>query len=430
MSRAGTTHTLRNAIPGPDDIQRVELPNGLVILSRTNFESPSVVIDGYLPAGALYETDEKLGLADFTSLALMRGTQKRSFQQIYADLEAAGASLGYDSGVHTAGFHGRALAEDIDLLLELLGETLRQPVFPEDAVERLRAQLLTGLAIRAQDTAEMVSLAFDQIVYRGHPYSRPEDGYPETIQAITQADLVDFHRRCYGPRGMVLVIVGAVEARQAVEKAARLLGDWHNPSQPAPPALPPVQPLEGRAWQRVPIPGKFQSDLLVGAAGPERRAKDYLAASLGNNILGQFGMMGRIGQVVREEAGLAYSAGSSLSGGPGPGPWDISAGVAPEDVDETVELILQEVKRFTSAPVSAEEMADSESNFIGRLPISLESNGGVAAALANIERYQLGADYYRRYPDLVRAVTAEDILQAAQHYLDVDRLCVAVAGPS
>jgi zinc protease len=94
-------------------------------------------------------------------------------------------------------------------------------------VERLRAQLLTALAIRAQDTAEMVSLAFDQIVYRGHPYSRPEDGYPETIQAITQADLVDFHRRCYGPRGMVLDPALSKRSRRSRRRTAA--GD-NNPS--------------------------------------------------------------------------------------------------------------------------------------------------------------------------------------------------------
>ncbi len=82
-----------------------------------------------------------------------------------------------------------------------------------------------------------------------------------------------------------------------------------------------------------------------------------------------------------------------------------------------------------SEPVSAEELSDSQANFVGRLPLSLESNSGVAGALLNLERYQLGLDYYRRYPDLVRAVTVENVLEAAQSYLDPDRLGIAVAGP-
>jgi zinc protease len=140
-------------------------------------------------------------------------------------------------------------------------------------------------------------------------------------------------------------------------------------------------------------------------------------------------MMGRIGKVVREAAGLAYYAASSLGGGLGPGPWDVSAGVDPQAVDPAIDLILQEIRRFTSEPVTSEELADSQANYIGRLPISLESNVGIASALLGLERYQLGLDYYRRYPDLVRAITAEQVLQAARHYLDPDRLAIAVAGP-
>jgi zinc protease len=139
--------------------------------------------------------------------------------------------------------------------------------------------------------------------------------------------------------------------------------------------------------------------------------------------------MGRIGDVVREKAGLAYYAHSSLSGGLGPGPWSVSAGVDPDHMDRAIELIRQEIARFVSEPVSAEELSDSQANFIGRLPLSLESNGGVAGALLNLERYHLGLDYYRRYTDLVKAVTVEHVLQAAQSYLHPDRLAIAVAGP-
>lgn len=417
------------SLPGPDDITRVELPNGIVILTRPNFNSPSVTISGQLGVGGLFDTDEKLGIADFTASALMRGTQYRSFQQIYDTLESAGASMGWEGGTHTTSFGGKALAEDLDMLLGLLAEVLLAPIFPTDDTERLRAQLLTSLAIRAQDTADMASLAFDQLVYAGHPYSRPEDGYPATIQAITRDDLIAFHRRYYGPQGMVIVVVGAVAPAEVVDKVTRALGAWENSGQPHTPELPPLSPLGELLRRNVTIAGKSQADLVMGAAGPERNAPVYLAAALGNNVLGQFGLMGRIGDVVREKAGLAYYAHSSLSGGLGPGPWSVSAGVDPENVERAIDLIRQEIARFVSEPVSADELSDSQANFVGRLPLSLESNSGVAGALLNLERYQLGLDYYRRYPDLVRAVTVENVLEAAQSYLDPDRLGIAVAGP-
>jgi zinc protease len=399
------------------------------VLARANFNSPSVVVQGYLPAGGLFESDEKLGLADFTAESLLRGTEKRSFQEIYDALESSAASLNFSAGTHTTGFGGKALAEDLDLLLELLADALLRPVFPADQVERLRARLLTGLAIRAQDTGDMASLTFDQIVYAGHPYSRPDDGFPETIRAILREDLAEYHRHYYGPRGMVLIVVCAVEPQQAVEKVARVLGGWRNLKQPVAPPLPPLPVPAEPAVRKVAIPGKFQADLVVGAAGPERRSPEFLAAALGNNVLGVFGMMGRVGEVVREKAGLAYYAYSSLSGGSGPGPWYVSAGVDPGNIEQALELIKQEIARFNEVPVSAEELSDSQSNFIGRLPLSLETNGGMASSILNLERFELGLDYYQRYPGLVRAVTREDILETARRYLSPDRLGVGIAGP-
>jgi zinc protease len=193
--------------------------------------------------------------------------------------------------------------------------------------------------------------------------------------------------------------------------------------------LPPLTPLSEERTERLNIAGKYQADILLGRAGPPRRAPEYLSAVLGNSVLGQFGMMGRIGDAVREKAGLAYYAHSSLNGGIGPGPWTVSAGVDPVNIEKAIDLIRSEVRRFVSQPVADEELADSQANFIGRLPLTLESNGGVAGALLNLERYNLGLDYYRRYPDLVRAVTAEAVLETAQKYLDADRLAIGIAGP-
>jgi zinc protease len=416
-------------MPGPQDIHRTVLANGIVVLVRVNPSSPSVVIGGYLACGSLFDPDEKLGLADFTASALLRGTERQDFQQIFESLESAGASLSFSAGVHTAGFTGRSLAEDLPLLLVLLSDALRRPLFPVDQVERLRAQLLTGLAMRAQDTAEMASLTFDQILFKGHPYERPDSGWPETVQAIAPSDLADFHRRHYGPQGMALSIVGGIDPRKAVELVAQALGDWTNRGQAMLPAVPPGRPLQKTITRKVRIAGKSQADLVVGSLGPYRKGPDFLAASLGNSALGQFGLGGRIGEIVREKSGLAYYAYSSLNAGIGPGSWDVSAGVNPANVHKTRELILGEIRRFVEKGVQEQELANSQSNFIGRLPLSLESNAGVANALLNIERYDLGLDYYLRYPDLVRAVTPAQVLDTARKYLHPDRLAVAVAGP-
>ncbi len=140
-------------------------------------------------------------------------------------------------------------------------------------------------------------------------------------------------------------------------------------------------------------------------------------------------MMGRIGKSVREESGLAYYAYSNLSAGLGPGAWTVSAGVNPASVDKAVDIIVRELRRFVQKGVTTEELADTQANFIGRLPLSLESNAGVASALLNIERFQLGMDYYQRYARRVRSVKREDVVEAARAFVHPDRLVVATAGP-
>ncbi len=428
-SRRKPSVVSHRSLPGQEDIHREVLPNEITVLSRSNFNSPSVVLNGYLTTGSIYDLDEKLGLADFTSSALMRGTEKHDFDTLYGELESVGASLGFDSGIHTTGFHARALVEDLPLLLNLLSETLRQPVFPAAEVERLRSQLLTGLSIRNQDTSDMADMTFDEILFHGHPYARPEDGHPETIKAITRDDIAEYHRRYFGPRGMVIAVVGAIEPKKAAAAIHRVLGDWKNPIQPDAPKLPELKPLDKSVERQVTIPGKSQSDIIIGTAGPRRNDPDYMPASLGNSVLGQFGMMGRVGDAVREKSGLAYYAYSSLSAGIGPGSWSVSAGVNPSNVKLAAGLIVKELKRFVKSGVTRDELADSQANFIGRLPLSLESNGGVAGALINIERYNLGLDYYPRYPDLVRAIKLSDVIEVARKYIDPERLAIAIAGP-
>jgi zinc protease len=213
-----------------------------------------------------------------------------------------------------------------------------------------------------------------------------------------------------------------------VEIVGETFGDWSVHGRLESPDLPPVRPMQGLKRRSVNIAGKAQADLVIGAPGPTRPSPDFMAAALGNNILGQFGMMGRIGHAVREQAGLAYYAYSSLSAGIGPGPWYVAAGVAPPDVEEAIALIYQEIGDFTSQPVSQEELEDSQAHFIGSLPLSLESNAGIASALVRLERFHLGLDYYQRYADLVRSVNVKQVLLAAQSYLAVESLGVAVAG--
>lgn len=419
---------LMHSLPGSDDIICHTLKNGIKLLTRVNFNSPTVVFKGYLPAGSLSDPDNLLGLASFTAAALMTGTRQHDFQSLYNTIESLGANLGFSGNTLFSNFSGQCLEEDLPTLLQLTAEALKDPVFPAKQFNRLKAQFLTMLAIRAQDTAEMAAMAFDKLIFKGHPYQNPNDGYLETVQAIEINHLEAFHQQHYGPQGMVIAIVGATEPEETITIVENSLGEWTNSQQLAAPSIPALQPLTSPVYEHINIPGKSQTDLVMGTVGPNRLAEDYLACSLGNNILGQFGMMGRIGEAVREKAGLAYYAQSELNAGIGPGTWEVVAGVNPTNLEKTIQLIKDEIERFINEPVTPEELSDTQSFMIGHLPLSLESNSGVAVSLLNLDRFNLGMDYLRQFSSKVEAITQEEILKASRKYLSLDRLAIASAG--
>jgi zinc protease len=420
---------LDKAYPGPESIHRQVLANGIVTLVYENFAAASVVVEGYLRAGALAESREQAGLADFVASTLLRGTEHHSFSAIYEALESVGASLDFSAGRHVTDFSGSALAEDLDLVLDLLADALRHPTFPAEEVEQVRGEILTGLQIRANDTRQMAGLRFREMLYSEHPYGTSVYGYPETITALAPAGLVTFHRQRYGPQDMAIVIVGAVKAEDAVRRVEAMLGDWQNdaylPLTGVPPASRPVVTIE----DYVAIPNKTQSDLVLGLPGPARSAEDYLDLSLANTILGVFGMMGRLGSNVREEQGLAYYVYSQLNGGLGPSPWYVATGVAPDHVEQARASILDEIARMQDELVPEDELADNKTFRTGSLPVSLETNDGLASVISDMELLDLGLDYLQRFPDLIEAITPERIQAAAQKYWSTTQLAVAVAGP-
>jgi len=359
----------------------------------------------------------------------MRGTRKRTFDEIYEALESVGAGVSFGGSRHTSGFSGHSLVEDFDLVLDIIAESLCQPTFPEEHVERLRGQIVTGLQMRANNTRQMAWLAFHELTYEDHPYGRSVSGYLDTIPAISRQEIAEFYEQYYGPNGMIIGVAGALPAETVYRKIDAIFGGWRKDGQRPVALSPDVARPAGLQRRYVPMPEKHQADIVLGLPGPRRSAPDYLDASLMNTILGVFGMMGRIGQNVREKQGLAYYASSRLEGGLGPGPWTASAGVAPDKVEQAVESIRQEIRRIMEEPVTAEELADSQAYRTGSLPMGLETNSGLVDTITDIELYDLGLDYLHRYSDMINGITAERVQQAAQKYLSADDLVIAVSGP-
>lgn len=425
------THSTQGAssIPGPDTIQRREYSNGMVVLVKENFSSPVVVIDGTLRFGSVDVKREQAGLAAFTADLLMRGTQRRTFQQIYETIESVGATVDVSAGLNVSGFGSKSLAEDLPLAIDILADVLQHPTFPEAEVEKVRGEIMTDLEERANDTRRMASLAFRELLYPDtHPYSISGAGYVETIAGLKRDDLERFYRERVGTQGMLVTIVGAVKAGDAFHRWEDAFGSWRGADNHRAPT--PDAPRLGETRRKsVEMPGKTQSDLVLGFVGPRRTDPDYFAATLCNSVLGRFGLYGRLGEKVRQKGGMAYYSYSSLEGGLGQGAWNVIAGVNPANVDRAVELIRGEIKRIRDTKVPAKELADNKTFITGSLPLRLETNDGVADQITNMELYGLGLDYLRKYTEMISAITARAVQAAAQKFIDPDAYALAVAGP-
>ena len=311
-----------------------------------------------------------------------------------------------------------------------MADVLRNPTFPEDQFERLRGETLTYLNYNLQNTRYLASRGFAETLYpEGHPLYYSSNGSLESVRAVSVDDVRGFHQEYYGPEDMIIVVVGNVTAADAVDAVRAQFGDWANDDQPGMPPMPSIPPVDDTRRSFRPVPGKSQADINMGFVGPSRYADNYQAARLANTVLGQFGMMGRIGKIVREEKGYAYYSRSNISAGHGTGIWNAIAGVNPQNVDETVTDITTEFERIASEPVSDDELDNVKAYYTGSLPLQLESSEGVANTLLRMEAYDLGMDFLVNYRDEINALTGQDLLDAAQSYINTDKLIVSVAGP-
>ncbi|MFQ5858234.1 MAG: M16 family metallopeptidase [Anaerolineae bacterium] len=430
------TRTAQLSLPDPESIVRRTLDNGIAVLARDNFLSPSVVLSGYLRVGSVDDPPEQAGLASFVADMLDHGTRNRTFEVISEAIESIGAGLSVGGGLHVTSFGIKCLVEDLDHVLEILADVLRNPVFPEKETEKVRGQLLTGLQERDDDTRSVAGLTFLELAYPdGHPYGRSSDGYVDTVDTITRDDLAAFYDRYYRPTDAIITVAGAVDPQDAVSKVENVLGDWQ-PADPRPPQDVPElrynhggsELTEVRRELRE-MPDKTQTDIVLGLPGISRHDPDYYSARMANTILGTFGMGGRLGDRVRDEQGMAYYIFSQLSAHLGRGPWRVATGVNPVNVERSIDTILGEIHRIQDEPVSEEELDDAKSYLTGSLPLGLETNEGVASTLLDMEFFDLGLDYLQRYPNLINSITLEEVQQAAQRVFPRDAYALAIAGP-
>lgn len=421
--------TSARALPiAPDRITRVELGNGLVVLMQQTHGSGLVAVHGYVRTGAMDEGNRS-GLARFVAAGLQRGTRSRSSQDIAHALDAMGASVAIRPDMETVTFSLRTLPEDATAVLEIIGDVLMHPSFPPDEVEKARRELLTGLRIALQDTRQVAERAFRALAYpSNHPHARSPDGDLEVFETTRREDVLRFHETHYRPEATVLALVGDLPVPDALGAVERIFALWPRQGVWRLPSVPPVGTPATSRRQEVRLAGKTQSDLVVGVPGIARTDPTFYETMLANLTLGQLGMMGRLGDRVREQQGMAYYVFSDLRAGLLAGPWWIRAGVNPQNEQRATASILEEVRRFQEEGPDAGELADARAFLVGSLAIRLETNPGVAQMLADIEFFGLGLDYLLRYPAIIEGITREAVQEAAGRFA-IPVCCIAIAGP-
>jgi zinc protease len=321
------------------------------------------------------------------------------------------------------------LAEDFEDVLAIVMDVARRPTFPEEELAKRRAESITALRQDEDNPAVRAVETLSELLYgAGHPYGRRAKGSVETLERIDRYAAASFHACHVRPTVLSLAVVGDVEATRAIDYAAMEIEGWTGAPASAigvpQPASPPV-----RRVRTISMPGKVQADIAYGFTTVSRLDPRYYSYWMMNNILGQFGLGGRLADNIRERQGMAYYAYSSFDPTVGEGPLVIRAGVDPKNVERAIEAIDEEVRQLGEHGPTALEVEETRAYLIGSIPRLLETNYSIAGFLQSCEQFGLGLDYDRRLPALLESVTIDEIRSASSEVLCPERAAVAIAGP-
>jgi zinc protease len=424
-------------------VQTERLRNGTRVYLLPNHANTTLEIVGLIEGGLGIEPPERAGLADMTFDMLDRGTRTRDEQAIAEALESNGALLRYDLGRETALVRARSLSEDEELIITLLGETLRAPVFPQDALRRAREETLVSLREIAFDTFEQAyRRAAGRLLGPAHPDAREPEGEEAIVETLTREELADHHARAVTADRLSLVVAGDIDPARTLAwlerhldalpagsatgkpdaaRAIEALGEaTPDETAPAPGAI-------GLVRDRVPIPDKTQVDVVLLRPGIARTDPAFEACAMANFLFGG-SFVSRVNQRLRDREGLTYGAESAIASGRRPGCWYTTWGVDAGDLERSIEMVREELRRFVDEGAGADEWSQAQAHLTGSFPIRLETNQAVAAALLDSLRHGRGLDYVDRYTERVLAMTHTQVTAAARRLLDPDNLIIVAAG--
>lgn len=411
--------------------RRYTLSNGIRLLVLENHANPTVSLSGTFLGGEIFNPPGKDGLGSLTATMLNKGTAARSKLEIAEELESAGARLSFSSNTFTVSVSGQSLSSDLGLILGTMSEEMRHPIFPAEELEKLKQRVIAGIREDQDETRVRAYERMTQIVFPPrHPFHRPDgEQLIREIESIGVEDLRRFYESHYGTGSLILAIVGDVQAEAVRDQVEGAFGGWRGAPPPSY-ELPLTELSRQPHRESILMRDKANCDIVIGHASRLRRTNpDYLAAMIANRALGQSTISSRLGLVLRDEMGLTYGINSSFSeSGIADGPFTIGVTVSPENIDLAIETTHQILGEFIREGIRPSELEDEQSSIAGGFIVGLATNGGLASQLSSIELYGLGEDYLDRFPELVKAMTREQVNAAIQTYFHPEVATTIIAG--
>ncbi len=407
-------------------VRKVTLANGLTLIIESAPEVPTVSVRFVCLGGLRYETPETNGIFNFLASTWTKGTTFRNAQTISGIIEGIGGRIKGFSGQNTYGLEARFLSQNLDKGIDLFGEILLRPTFPEEEVEKQRTLILARIRQQDDYLPGVTIREFRRLLFSPHPYGMNTLGTPETVRSIHSADLKAAYKKFTTPEHSVIAIVGDVDPVAITTKIESMLGTWRTDEQvmlPTPPHPAPLDSPRSITLKR----DSQQTHIVLGFPGTTITSDDRYALDVLSAILS--GQGGRLFRNLRDKESLAYSVTSLESPGLDYGSFAFYIGCAPAKKNKAQKALWREIYRIIGDPVSESELQRARNWLAGRHEIGLQTHGAKALDMALNELYGLGYDYSAKYVSRVREVTRAQVLDAARKYLDTSAYILVIAGP-
>lgn len=413
-------------LPRPE---RWTMENGLRVAAIERGDLPQITLKLVLPAGSAADPERFPGTASLVARLLTEGTARYEGAELNAAWDALGASVSAHAGHDFVEVEAALLSETLEPVLGLLAETVIRPTFPDEEVDRVRAETLDGIAARLDEPANVADdRTAAEVFSLAHPYGRPTHGTPDAVASVPRDLLKRFHTLRYRPAEAMLFVAGDVDAALLRELLELHWGAWKGAAPPVGyPALP-TRPEHAGRLVRIPWEEAAQSEIRVAGLGMPRTSPEWVPAMVANYVLGGSTITGRLGANLREEKGWTYGVRSGFAAALQPGGWAAETGVDAEVTEPALQEALGEMQRLCNEPVPAEELQRAKDAVVLSLPRAFETPANVVGRYATIEAYGLAADYWEQLPAQVARVTAGDVLRVSRHFFDPAQLVRVVVG--